>query len=230
MASLFSTVGNMTENLNKADSDENGPHLAAYAGSMDFMVAFLRADGPVGYSNSAGDTPLHAAADGWQSRMVEFLILSGAGVNAQNKNGDTPLHTLTRSRIIPCKGTFLKDIVPQDAREATFRMLLLRGANTGIKNLQGGSALHLAAWEGDLVALNMLSIASSCLIDDVTTKGVTSLALAILGEHVDCATRLIKMGANINFILPNGERPVDLLRSSGNSALQALCDLSNSDK
>ncbi|MHB0947393.1 MAG: hypothetical protein ACYC3B_09500, partial [Sedimentisphaerales bacterium] len=64
-------------------------------------------------------------------------------------------------------------------------------------------------------------------IDEVTAKGTTALALAILGEHVDCAKRLIQLGANIKFKLPNDKRPLDLLRSSGNAALQALCNVIN---
>jgi ankyrin repeat protein len=144
--------------------------------------------------------------------MGEFLILSGADVNAQNDVGDTPLHMVTRTRDIPAEGQFLRNrfvgkIVPQEARKATFRMLHFRKANMRITNVHGANAIHLAAHAGDLLALDeLLSSGGLDLIDEVDAKGLTALALAIACEHVDCIKRLINMGADLKFRLPNGTR------------------------
>jgi ankyrin repeat protein len=64
------------------ETPDNKPNLSAYAGNLDFVVAFLRAGGPVSHADANGDTMLHAAATGWQHRMAELLILFDADVNA----------------------------------------------------------------------------------------------------------------------------------------------------
>ncbi len=215
----------MSENADKLDGGGDGaPHMAAYMGDMDFIVAFLKAGAPIEYCNSDGCNLLHAAADGWQSRMAEFLIIYGVNINAQDKNGDTPLHTLVRSRVNPFKGMGIDGSISENDREATFRSLLLRGINVRIKNVQGANALHLAAYEGDLEAVKILALSSYRWIDEVTTKGATALALAILYEHPECARHLIKSGADLNFKLPSGMRLLDVLEASENPGLRRLYD------
>lgn len=207
----------------KADSSENVPHISAYAGDMNFMVPYIQAEGPPSQRNTDGDTILHAAADGWQHRMVEFLVLSGADVNVQGKHGDTPLHTIVRSRDLPFEGQFLRHIAPADARRETFRMLLRHGADTSIQNKQGANAVHIAAHEGDLVAIDELLLGGrNKSVDAVTSKGVTALVLAILQESVDCAKRLIAFGADVNFRFQDDFTPLRMLYSSENAELRAL--------
>jgi ankyrin repeat protein len=82
--------------------------------------------------------------------------------------------------------------------------------------------LHLAAWEGDLLAINVLSDART--INEFASKGVTALVLAILNEHVDRARRLLAFGADINIELVGGKRPVDYICSSENTEIRALID------
>jgi len=201
--------------LSPHTSSDNSPLVSAYAGEMNFMVPFLREGGAAAasYTNMDGDTLLHAAADGWQYQMVEFLILSGANPNIQNKHGRTPLHMVVRSREVPFDGTFLTDTSPFDARKATFQMLLLHGADPRIKNKQGANPFHVASWEGDLQAIDAIVLTDLGLVDEVTTKGATALALAILKEHFDCTKRLLDLGADAFRELPTGSRPIDLLYS-----------------
>ncbi len=215
----------------KADSSDNVPHISAYAGDMNFMVPYIQAGGPPSQHNASGDTIWHAAVDGWQHRMVEFLLLSGADVNAKNKHGNTPLHAIVRSQDIPFDGQFLRHIAPEEARKETFRMLLRHGADTSIQNMQGAIALHLAAHEGDLIAIDELLLGGRVTsIDAVTSKGATALVLAILQEHVACAKRLIAFGADVNFKFQNDITPLRLLYSSDNAELRALCNASDTNR
>jgi ankyrin repeat protein len=140
------------------------------------MIPFIQSSGQPGLCNSNGSTLLHAAAEGWQPEMAEFLILSGADVNAQNKHGDTPLHALVRSREIPVDGTFFRGRPPEKMRRETFRMLLRRRADISIGNTDGANALHLAASEGDLMGIEELSRhGGQLLLADKTSKGATAL-------------------------------------------------------
>jgi len=156
--------------------------------------------------------------------MVEYLLLSGADVNAQNNDGDTPLHTIVRSQNIPSGGQFLRHIKPEDARRETFRMLLFRHSNTNILNIQGANALHLAAYEGDLIAVQELLpfVTRNKAIDAVTSKGATALVLAITEEHVACAKHLIAAGADVDFQIRDDITPLRMLYSSENPELRAL--------
>lgn len=212
-----------------ADSVIN-PHISAYSGDMRFIVPFLREGGTVSHSDPHGDTILHAAASGWQHRMVQFLILTGADVNAQNKDGDTALHAIIRSRAVPspAKGQWLRGTELDEARRATFIELFIGSADRTIKNVQGASPLHLAAHEGDLFAIDLLLLAGSEAVDLPSSKGATALALAILEEHVECARRLLMAGADPNIELVDGIRPADLLHSSEIPGLKCLCDLIDS--
>ena len=210
----------MTEKTNP-DSSDDVPHLSAYAGTMDFMVPYIQAGGPPSQQDTDGNTILHAAVDGWQHRMVEFLILSGADINAQNKNGATPLHQIVRSHHIPFKGKFLREISPEDARKKTFRMLIRHGVDTSIQNIQGANALHLAAHSGDIIAIDELLIGGMMAVDAVNSKGATALLIAILQEQVACVKRLIAIGADVNFQLDN-TTPLRLLLSSDNTAMRDL--------
>ncbi len=199
---------------------DNSILIGAYSGSMDIVVPFLKAGGPATYANAEGNTLLHAAADGWQFKMVEFLVLSGSEVNAQNHDGDTPLHMVTFSREVPFEGEFLADYDIAAARSQTFAALLLRGAKTEMKNKSGATPLHLAAWSGDVEAVSIL--APHTPIDVLTTKGATPLVLAVLNDHVPCARCLLKSGADARVQLPSGQHLSDVIHSSPNRHMRSL--------
>jgi hypothetical protein len=55
----------MTAEVSRDDPTENSPLVAAYAGSMDFVVPFIKEFGSARYANPGGDTLQHAAADGY---------------------------------------------------------------------------------------------------------------------------------------------------------------------
>lgn len=201
---------------------DNSPLIAAFSGTMEFMVTFLNSGGSVSYANNHGDSLLHAAADGWQHSMIEFLIISGANPNVQNSDGDTPLHMVTRRREIPSEGTFIFEDDPFTARSKTFIALLLRSADRGIRNIQGANPLHLAAWEGDLLAINQLAHPQD--IDDRTSKGATALALAILNGHSSCAKRFIQFCADPTIALPSGSTILDLILNHDSPRIRELAN------
>ncbi len=213
----------MTDAIENTDaSSDNSPLIAAFAGSMVFLVPFLNAGGPVCYTNDDGDTLLHAAADGWQHRMVEFLIISGADPNAQNLKGETPLYMLTTRCDPPSEGTFSSEPDPSAARLKTFHALLWRRADPGIKTVAGDTPLHFAAWHGDLVALKELARPKT--IEEKTTKGATALMLAVLNGHALCAKRLMELGANSDVEFSEGDRILDMIRDSDDPDMRALAE------
>ena len=201
---------------------EGSPLVAAYSGSMPFLVPFINASGSACYANESGETLLHAAADGWQHRIIEFLILSGTIPNAQDNNGDTPLHKIVKSRELPCEGKFILESDPFEARTKTFSELLLRAADRSIRNKQGANPLHIAAWEGDVCAVKVLAGAKS--LEDTTTRGATALALAVLNGHASCAEHLLLCGANHDFRFPSGGTILETIRESDDWGMRKLAE------
>jgi ankyrin repeat protein len=71
--------------------------------------------------NSAGNTPLHVAAEAGHLDLVKLLVLQeGAPINGTNHQGFTPLHLAVKHRHVPCT-----------------RLLLKHGADVGVKDGSG---------------------------------------------------------------------------------------------
>ena len=197
---------------------------------MEFVVSFLKAGGPIDYANSDGQTMLHAAAEGWQHQMINFLLIWGANVNGQDRFGNTPLHRLTLTREPPGPLTVAEpkesDLIKH--RLLSFRSLFLGRPSLGLKDKRGGTALHLAAWEGDVVALDALLLGyNSSTIDEVSDKGATALLLAVLNNHVVCAKHLLNFGANIRFEISPGKTVLDRILETGAPEMKSLTGLAH---
>ncbi len=209
--------------VNSAGSDSrSNPLISAFAGDMITVVPFVLAGGSLSHSDTDGNTMLHAAASGWQEKMVEFLILAGATVNAQNNDGDTALHLLT-DRASPTPGPLAKsERSPKEARRSTFTQLFVGGAELTARNNRGHIPLHVAALRGDILALEALLTADPSFIDVPGPTGATALALAISKGYVDCTRLLIQAGADPLLDIRDGIRPIDLLQLSDNPAMREL--------
>lgn len=204
---------------------DNGPLLSAYAGAMEYIVPYLKAGGPIDYANSDGLTMLHGAAQGWQHHMIDFLLIWGASLNVQDRYGNTPLHSLVMAREPPGPLRDVEknasDLTPH--RRQSFLSLIRRKPNLTLKNRAGGTPLHLAAWEGDVLALDALLLGiDKAGIDDVSDKGATALLLAVLNNHVACAKRLLASGANINFPISSNRTILNRIKESEDPDMNAL--------
>ena len=107
------------------------------------------------------------------------------------------------------------------ARSETFRALFMRKADATIKDVRGATPLHIAAQNGDRLALSTLALRTP--IDILTSKGATALALAALYGHKDCAEYLIRAGASMDMELRGGHKVGDFVRMLENpETLQLL--------
>jgi len=116
-------------------------HSAAEKGDLAKVKALIAQDPSLASSkDKTGATPLHLAAKENHKDVAEFLLASGADVNAQDKYGFTPLDLALSSY-------HYIDVVT---------LLLDKGANVNARSFQGLDALMEAAMRGQKDAAAML--------------------------------------------------------------------------
>ncbi len=129
-----------------------------------------------------GLTALHEAVFEPYPEMVEKLLQSGAEVDAARDDGQTPL-------IFSCSLGF-GDAVK---RKQCIALLLGAGADIKAKDKLGRTALHEAAFEGDVEAVKtLLSKGADTEVKD--NGGLTPLGAAIAKGNEDIATFLRQSG------------------------------------
>lgn len=102
--------------------------LAAIAGDLDACQKLLARGARV---NGSGWTPLHYAASGPNTRLVELLLSQGADLEAEAPNGSTPLM-----------------LAAQTGPESTIDLLLRRGADPKRRNQRELQAVDFARMGG----------------------------------------------------------------------------------
>ncbi|MFH2000610.1 MAG: CHAT domain-containing protein [Planctomycetota bacterium] len=120
-------------------------HIAVKEGHLNVvkMLAEAGADLNAKADDKWGDTALHIAANYDRREILKYLIDAGADVNGKAKDGTTPLfHACGVSDLIdnePYKSKGLVEIA---------RLLLEHHADANVKNNNGNTPMHCAAWKG----------------------------------------------------------------------------------
>jgi uncharacterized protein len=149
---------------------------AAAAGDVARVQAELDKDpGYVTRLHETGWRPLHFAAFGGQPRVVELLLARGADVNVRAKNhfDNTPLQVA---------------LLTQQVEVA--RVLVAHGADIDAVQGEGFTALHEAAFSGDLPSAKLLLDAGANRAIAAGEKKKTALDVAVERHHDDVAALL----------------------------------------
>ena len=142
-------------------------------------------------STIAFASPLHDAAREGDVEKVSGLVDEGAAMDVPGNNGETPLNL-----------AILGD------HPAVVDLLIEKGADIRARNSGGFTALHAAAYVGDVDAAGKL-LGNGANVDDQENKaGVTPLAVAAEDGHVEMARGLAEHGANIEAGERNGYTPL----------------------
>ena len=180
----------------KADTDlqdDQGStplHLAIYHMSLQAVQLFLDHGANVTLRNDKGQAILHQASQHGHPDIIQ-LILSRVNADAVDKDGSTPLH-----------------LAASEAEELSGAQLLLdHGANLGLRNKQGQTALHLASQRGRLDFMELL-LNRGAIVDVPDNDGFTPLHLTISKVERRAAELLLKHGADID--LQNNKRQTAL--------------------
>ena len=141
-------------------------------------------------------TPLITAALEGQLRCVEYLLDSGADINAQDKYGMTALMYACLQECVHLCGYL--DIVIK---------LLSRGADVSLKNIRGATALMCACQaeddDGELSSASIsLLLQQKANVNDVDNFGRSALMYLCAGFEVDnrvtCVNKLLSFDADVN--------------------------------
>ncbi|KAG8226948.1 hypothetical protein J437_LFUL004666 [Ladona fulva] len=139
-------------------------------------------------------TPLHLAAGYNNLEVAEFLLESGADVNAQDKGGLIPLHNASSYGHLDIAALLIKystvvnatdkwGFTPlheaaQKGRTQLCALLLAHGANPFLKNQEGQAPLDLASAE-DVRCLLQDSMASRQSVSTIRLRGPNSTATVV---------------------------------------------------
>jgi ankyrin repeat protein/transglutaminase-like putative cysteine protease len=150
-------------------------------------------------------TPLHFAAEAGQADVAEYLITSGADVNAENISGETPLQFAADkdhkevTELLIAKGAEVSSIhvaarIGASAQVAAF---LEEGTDINAKDALGQTALHHAARAGykEIVELLLAHGADVNIGEDSYNR--TAAEFAMNGGHDKIVELLISKGADI---------------------------------
>ena len=166
-------------------------------------------------------TPLHVAAQRGDDVLVTILLANGAEIDsaqhAVDKYANPYLLPRTKEPYVPITRPKPRSQVAtplyfaiRAGHKSTARLLLGRGASTVVSS-GGITALHLAAWCGDLELCRLLLDESPCKdVDSRTGAQLTPFHYAVAGGHLQTVDRfLLERGADIQAQFEKDQLDID---------------------
>ena len=211
-------------------------HRATMDGRLDAVNLLLAQGAPVGKSDQFKNTPLSLAATSGYIGIVRVLLENKAPVNSVDAMGNTALHAASIVRI---EGTEFKTTagIPVEGQQATeqainkstpgaklriVKLLLERGAQPHMKNLEGATPIDAARRFGTPEILHLLESPSlratrnKPAASDATSNTSGRIGRAGNGERGAWQIRL-------PMITPRVKCPTRRVRTSAASRLHAAC-------
>jgi len=162
-----------------------------------------------------GRTPLHWAVESGSLEIVKLLVECGVPLNIQDYDGFAPIH---RAIAAINRATLQNQV--QVCRE-TLKYLVSR-VDLNVTDINGVTALHLAAEFGDIESINEL-IQAGAWINVTDHQGENALFYAVRECQSAVITTLVE-DYDINMEMPNEDQEniLDLCKSIGDSTISDL--------
>ena len=150
---------------------------------------------------------LRQAAGAGDLVRVKALLDQGTGVHKADERGMTPLF-----------------IAAKNGNRDVVEVLLDRGASPYQARLDGLTPLFVAVQEGHANVVALFLEKGADVNSPAKMGAITLLHVGAHRGHQEIVTLLLKHGGNKNARLSSGERPVDLARQRGHTALISLLE------
>lgn len=184
-------------------------HLAATNGNAEFVQVLLKAGANPNVANGNGTTPLMLAAAAGRVEAIKTLIDAGAEVNATDAtNGQTAvmfaaaMNRAAAIKLLSERGANLKLVtkVAEVKPNNSDRQARAEERTRNVATVGGNTALHFAARDGNLAAIEALLAAGADVNQVSATDAMSPLVQAIINGRYDVAMYLLKHGADPNIV------------------------------
>ncbi len=208
-------------------------HIAAYLGDLQRVEKFIDGGANVDANDQKGQTALHYAAKAGQIAVAKLLIANGADVNAGEW---TPLQEAAYNskemvELLLAKGADIntgKWPALHSALDAELfdivELLVAKGADVNIKDGEGRTPLHIAAWyaASKNPKIVELLLSKGADINAKNNNGKTALSYAIEYWYTEIAELLIAKGADVNARDGDGRTPLSYAQDKGHTKIVEL--------
>jgi ankyrin repeat protein len=194
-------------------------YYAAVNGHAD-TVAVLLSAGSMNTAQPGSLPPLHAAAKGGHTAVLQVLLDYGADVDAATDSTEEPVGT-------PAGATALHNAAV-NGHTAAIQLLVDAGADVQATESSGCTPLYLAAMNGYADTTAELLSAGAC-VNTARQDGFTPLHAAAEWGHPAVLRVLLDDGAAVDVSSATGETPLLLAAQQGRLAVVDLLLLAGAD-
>lgn len=189
---------------------------ASRKGDIGLCIQYIREGADVNFQ-SCGLSALFYAAFYGHNMIIDYLMNSGARVNEKNLTGVTPLAKAVESgradvigtvqcllkhkadpNIADCNGnTPLIKAVKAGQVQLVKSLLAHKTTNVNLNNLEKNTALHEAAFKGNMEMIDGL-LAAGADVNRQNNAGKAPIHRAVSANHLGVVKTLVEKGADIN--------------------------------
>lgn len=198
-------------------------HAAIRGRHADLATDLLEKGAPTSATDRAGKTPLHVAARLNNPAVVRSLLL----LPNSNDDGDQVAAVAEMMGALTNKGLSSLYIAASKGCVEVLRVMIEHGgAHINIRNADGRTALHGAAREGKVEAIDML-VQAGADVEAVATRIYIGTPLDDAASSANAAsiTALLKHGAAVESSADQPNSPLLRLVQTGRPTLEALLPL-----
>ena len=221
-------------------------HIAASLGHLNRVKQLLEDGARVDEVKDDGNTALHCASTMGHVDIVQLLVEEGAFLEATGDSGATALMMAASMGHVEVVSVLLKAGANPDAKHTfgkttalhfaaevgrveVIKKLCDSGADVEAEKTTGGTALHTAADANMTESVTVLVEYCGAKVDKLLMKDTTALYLAAQRGFTEVSQELIRLGANINFVMPRGQHRGDLITVSGDSGQSGYYPVKNTE-